>query len=311
MWQSIHEAGKQLALTVPAIRRLHAQRDQLAESLAAATARLAEQAVTSPTNVAASTASALDRYTSAPPAPENAFRQFAGEWISRVPGFETGSVALFDDHRIRWLQSQLGGFAGKRVLELGPLEAGHTFMMERAGANVLAIEANQRAFLKCLIVKQAFDLRARFLLGDAHAYLKTCPDRFDFVLASGILYHMNTPAEFLRDVGRVAHSLGVWSHYYDPAIVDSRADLRDKFEREPTIETSSGIAVTSFLRHYGSELRSPEFCGGSLPTSRWLTKDSLFDLLDALGFLTTIGEDAPDHPNGPAILLFARARDAV
>ena len=63
-----------------------------------------------------------------------------------VPGFETGSSALFDDIRIKWLEAQLGSFAGQRVLDLGPLEGGHTCMMENAGASVVAIEGNQRPF---------------------------------------------------------------------------------------------------------------------------------------------------------------------
>jgi hypothetical protein len=52
---------------------------------------------------------------------------FNGEWASNVPGFGMGELKLFDDPRVKWLGEQMGGFAGKRILELGPLEGGtHT-----------------------------------------------------------------------------------------------------------------------------------------------------------------------------------------
>src|SRR5947209_4713097 len=56
------------------------------------------------------------------PSHANAFNIFSKQWSSAVPSFETGNAALFDDGRIKWLQTQLGSFQGKRVLELGPLE---------------------------------------------------------------------------------------------------------------------------------------------------------------------------------------------
>lgn len=85
------------------------------------------------------------------------------------------------------------------VLELGPLEAGHTYMLEKMGArSIVAVEANSRAYLKCLIVKELFELkRAKFLLGDFVAYLKNNTRHFDLCLASGVLYHMQNPAELL------------------------------------------------------------------------------------------------------------------
>jgi SAM-dependent methyltransferase len=82
------------------------------------------------------------------------------------------------------------------VLELGPLEGGHSFMFERLGAReVIAIEANPRAYLKCLIIKELLDLRrVRFLCGDFLEYLRADGTDFDLVFASGVLYHMRNLA---------------------------------------------------------------------------------------------------------------------
>ena len=63
---------------------------------------------------------------------------------------------------------------GFRILELGPLEGAHTYQLEKLGAaEIVAIEANKEAFLKCLIIKELAQLeRARFLLGDFVTYLE-------------------------------------------------------------------------------------------------------------------------------------------
>ncbi|WP_204348773.1 hypothetical protein, partial [Klebsiella pneumoniae] len=84
---------------------------------------------------------------------------------------------LYDDARIAWLVSSVGGLQGLDVLELGPLEASHTAMLLAAGAkSVLAIEANQLAFLRCLVVKELRHLRdASFQLGDFTRFLEDDP----------------------------------------------------------------------------------------------------------------------------------------
>jgi hypothetical protein len=95
--------------------------------------------------------SILDSYINEAPSHQAAFRVFEGEWSSNVPGYGCGSAGVFDDNRIKFFAEQCGGFQGKRVLELGPLEGGHTSMIANAGAaNITAIESNTRAFLKCL-----------------------------------------------------------------------------------------------------------------------------------------------------------------
>src|SRR6185312_3462803 len=98
----------------------------------------------------------LDQYVRAVPDAQRALDVFAGDWWSSLPGacagLKAGHLPLFADERISWAVEALGGVEGKNVLELGPLEGGHTYMLEQAGAeSILAIEASTRAFLKCLI----------------------------------------------------------------------------------------------------------------------------------------------------------------
>ncbi|MEG4232669.1 hypothetical protein QUA40_11235 [Microcoleus sp. Pol11C3] len=100
-----------------------------------------------------------------------------------------GTIPLFEDNRITWAIEQLKGVQSKHIIELVPLEAGHTYMLEKLGASsISAIEANSRAYLKCLIVKEVMKLqKAHLLYGDCVEYLRSSHNKFDVCLASGIL----------------------------------------------------------------------------------------------------------------------------
>jgi SAM-dependent methyltransferase len=248
----------------------------------------------------------LDVYVKEAPSPEAAFKIFEGQWSSCIPGFGLGAALLFDDFRIKWLEEQSGGLKGKRILELGPLEGGHTYMLSKAGASsITSIESNTTAFLKCLIVQNALKFDAEFMLGDFCAYLDTCKDKFDLLLASGVLYHMTDPVKLLQDMAKVSNAIGIWTHYYDPDVILGREDLTKKFESEPEMQQVGDRKVVLYKQSYLEALNWGGFCGGSAPTSYWLTRDSLIGLLEDLGFKVLIGDETKVHPNGSAILLFA------
>jgi hypothetical protein len=111
----------------------------------------------------------FDRYVPSEPTLQNAIDAVAG-WNTSFPpelGLNAGSLATYNDPRILWAIECFGDIKGRRVLELCPLEGGHTSMLDTAGAEVDAIEANQLAFMRCLITKEILQLkRSRFSLGD-------------------------------------------------------------------------------------------------------------------------------------------------
>ncbi|MGL5510179.1 MAG: class I SAM-dependent methyltransferase, partial [Microcoleaceae cyanobacterium] len=169
----------------------------------------------------------LDFYVKSAPSVQNAIDIFKGEWASKLPNelssqCVAGITPLFEDMRINWAVKQIGGVAGKTVLELGPLEAGHTYMMEKLGASAItSVESNTRAYIKCLIIKELLELkRARFLSGDFVEYLKTFPGKFDFGIASGVLYHMIDPVELIYLLSESCNQIYIWTHYYDQMIIE-------------------------------------------------------------------------------------------
>ncbi len=206
----------------------------------------------------------LDSYVTSAPSPQNALDIFKGEWSSKLPpplaDFQSGIHDLFNDSRVTWFVKQTGGIEGRSVLELGPLEGGHSYMFERLAREIIAVEANTRAYLKCLITKELLNLcRVRFLCGDFLEYLRVDGTDFDLVFASGVLYHMQNPADLIALMAqRCRQHLFLWTHYYVPSL---SAALPRRF----TICDSehAGFRYTSYRQKYGVTTYTTGFCGGS------------------------------------------------
>lgn len=259
--------------------------------------------------------SILAQYFDGEPSERNAFALFSDSWSScfYTTEGERLTQGVFDgtnDPRIHWLASKVP-LAGLSVLELGPLEAAHTVMLEHAGANVLAIEANIGAFLRCLVVKNQHGLNSKFLLGDFNE-LDTEKHQFDLLVASGVLYHMTRPVEFLEKFSACADKLFVWTHYFhddlnkwNPALQQHLENGRWSYEC-PELVQFEGLTVKTIKHEYRESLGWSGFCGGTDQHSYWLERNDLFKLIEALGYSKIeIAYDDVSHQNGPALCLYA------
>ena len=189
-----------------------------------------------------------------------------------------GTSQLFD-YRIHWAEEALGGFKGTNVLELGPLEGHHSYMLQKAGAKtVTAIEANSRAFLKAL-----------------------------------------------RVMCKTTDQIVMWTHYYDENHISKNRKIAKNFSplknlqyknfsyrRLPNSITMKGAYLLrcspAYFHHYcgGRRYGWTGFCGGALPTSIWLTRESIISYLKFIGFTEIkISFESIDHPNGPSFNLCA------
>jgi hypothetical protein len=257
----------------------------------------------------------LAEYLSSSPSPQNAVDIFRGEWTCSLPppldAVTAGASDLFHDARIEWFMKGIGGVAGKSALELGPLEGAHTYILERAGARpIVAVEANTRAYLKCLIVKELLGLReARFLAGNFLEYLRATEEPFQICLACGVLYHMEDPAELIALLAhRCSEHVFIWTHYYDASIIHADPRIGPRFSGSRAHDRG-GFAHTLYQQRYEETLNWAGFCGGAAPSSNWMTRADLMRCLDYFGFdVTAISFDQPDHPNGPALALTAAKR---
>jgi hypothetical protein len=259
-----------------------------------------------------------DDYETRPPSAQHALDLFAGEWSSSLPaahaGLVAGTLPLHADPWLHWGLQRLGGVAGQRVLELGPLEGAHSWLLVSQGAaSVTAVEANRRAYLKCLVMKEVLGTQhVRVLLGDCVAHLAEPPvPRYDLAVASGVLYHMVDPVTLLARLAAAADRLYLYTCYYDRAIVEARPQLAARF-RGSEARTVHGFAHRLHVHSYQAARFHPAFCGGPAPVSRWLSRDDLLGALRHVGFTDVeVGLDEPGHPNGPVLALVARQAGAA
>lgn len=227
---------------------------------------------------------------------------FAGHWASDLseiaPGTVAGAVSHFAaDLRPRDAMRALGAHAPAdqlRVLELGPLEGGHTYQLEKMGiGEIIAVEANVEAYLKCLIVKNIANLRnAQFLFGDLVEFLKEDNGRYDFIFCCGVLYHMHDPLQLIELMAARTDRIYVWTHYHT---AESRPGLQQ-------------VAVAhhgeSYVYHRAvyTDRAGGRFWGGNRATTSFLARNDIMRAFRQHGFSDVVlhGEEL-SHPGGPCI----------
>lgn len=234
------------------------------------------------------------------PSQQNAVDLIPG-WSTAFPtefALKAGNLPLFADARIHWAIEQFGDLKGSRVLELGPLEAAHTTMLNAAGAHVEAIEANKLAYLKCLISKEVYQLsNTRFYLGDFVQWLEKTDTTYDLIIASGVLYHMRDPLRLLQAMVKRTRTIYLWTVCIE------------NDELQPTkIETINGVPARLYARHYGPGKENQSFCGGMVDRPYWMHRNDILAVLKSFGFSNiTIAHEEPEHLHGPCFSIFAKA----
>jgi hypothetical protein len=220
-----------------------------------------------------------------------------------------GEAALFEDPRIDWAKTNLArlgiSLSESTVLELGPLEGGHTYGLIRAGAkSVTAVEAHPEAFLKCLVLKELLSIeRVNFLYGDAVSFLRSIGHKYDIGFASGFLYHMANPVELIELLCLRSRSIFLWSLYWDKDFCKAHPNL---------VAGSSGVRVgivsgfqhTLHEHYYGEALNYDRFWGGPDTFASWMEKNDILNALSHFGFSRQIFE-TESNPNGCAIMIAA------
>ena len=229
-----------------------------------------------------------------PPSPVNAVELFAGEWASHFPtGFPEfkggGSAGLFEDPRIHWANDRLralgSGFAEAEVLELGPLEGGHTYMFSQLGAReIVALEANGRAFLKCLVTKEVLGIeRARFLLGNALPFLRENQRMFDVGVACAFLNHMLQPVEVIELLARSCRAVVLWNVVFSPALFEKQPALKPTFG-PPQRSIWKGFEHTLHPHTYTAGFGYRTFWGGMASSCCWMESTDIVAALKHFGY---------------------------
>jgi SAM-dependent methyltransferase len=94
------------------------------------------------------------------------------------------------------------GLHGKSIVDIGCLEGGYSTEFARLGMIATGIEVRQFHYRNCLRVKAGTDLPNLKFIRDDAVNIRRCGP-FDAVFATGLLYHLDRPAQFLADSAQV------------------------------------------------------------------------------------------------------------
>jgi 2-polyprenyl-3-methyl-5-hydroxy-6-metoxy-1,4-benzoquinol methylase len=242
----------------------------------------------------------FEKFTRRCPNPQNAVDIFRDRWASDisevVPGVHAGPTGHFiADHRpsllLKNFATEDGTLTGMRILELGPLEGAHTYQLEKLGAEeVVAIEANAEAYLKCLVIKEVLELkRARFLHGDFTEYLRQNSTKWDLIFCCGVLYHMADPIALIELIAQRTDRMFVWTHYWggDNQLSSSPLEIRRRGEQ------------FTYYQHAYSRRDKGTFWGGNRESAFWMSRDDILRAVRTYGFVNMdMHYEDPTHENG-------------
>ena len=220
-----------------------------------------------------------------------------GPWQTRfwVDGVAYGGqYDPSDDPRIRWFDEIAGPLAGKRVLEFGPLEGGHSLQLAKRGASVTSIEGREANYRRCLFIRDLFQLRnVEFIRGDLRTVDFKALGPFDFIFNVGVLYHLDEPWKVLTALRGVAPRMFISTHCAPRKL--------------NTVVDAGGCRLEGSW-HVEGPLE--EALSGLQPRSFWPTRRHLEKMLTHTGWPSIRWMDYnPTHVNGPLATLWVGQTD--
>jgi SAM-dependent methyltransferase len=203
-----------------------------------------------------------------------------------------GSERIGENRRTIAIKSLIRHAFGTRrvsVLDLGALEGGLSFEMAREGWEATGVEGREENFRKAELIREYYALpNLRFVQKDVKALDPSIDGTFDVILCCGLLYHLDRPAEHLRQLNELLNDDGllfVDTHVapdeqaarygtHAPALSEptSMRDGEHEYEGQWWTEPSAG------------DLRERMWSAISNERSFWLTRRSLIRALYHSGF---------------------------
>jgi hypothetical protein len=191
----------------------------------------------------------------------------------------------------RILRFTFGDQPGKlRIADLGALEGGYSLALARQGAEVIGVEARKLNFDKLALLEEHFALpNLKFVMADVKEFTAERYGAFDVVLALGILYHLDRPVEWLRQVAAATRRLIVIDSHFAPADDHALSKIDPRLSALSALETVTYNGI-SYQGRWFKEFEptfSPEeelWASYSNWRSFWLTKGSLVRAIRDAGF---------------------------
>ncbi|MDC0834411.1 class I SAM-dependent methyltransferase [Geitlerinema sp. CS-897] len=160
-------------------------------------------------------------------------------------------------------------FSNLRVLDLACLEGLYGLELAMQGANVVGIEGRESNLAKARFVRETLGLEnIKFHCDDVRNLSREKYGSFDIVLCIGIFYHLDAPDvfRFAENIAEVCSRLAIFDTH-----VSQTADRTYEYQGR----TYQGRSYTEDHTAWGS-IGNEE--------STWLTRPSLYGLLNDVGF---------------------------
>lgn len=119
-----------------------------------------------------------------------------------------GGLHLLNEVRVPYFERALGGFAGKRILDIGSGGGIFTEPLAAAGASVLGIDPSERSIEAAREHAAAHGLQIDYRV--AHAESFACDEQFDAVLAVDVLEHVDDVDQTLATCARLLKPGGLF-----------------------------------------------------------------------------------------------------
>ncbi len=202
---------------------------------------------------------------------------------------------LETDRRLKSIENMLelvfgSRWEGLRVADLGALEGGYSLAVARRGARVVAVEARKSNADKLGLVREHFELdNLEIVQDDVKEFTRKRFGEFDAVLALGILYHLDRPLPWLRQIADATRKLLIVDTHVAPADEAALAKV------DPSISKLGPLEAVEFDgRRYegrwffeyekGTDPEPQLWASYSNNQSFWLTRESLLAAVRSCGF---------------------------
>jgi hypothetical protein len=180
--------------------------------------------------------------------------------------------------------------SGRRIADLGCLEGGFAMALSREGALLLGIEARSKNLEKAALLKEHFELSGMELLcADVKDFTVERFGTFDAVLALGILYHLDEPVQWLRQIAAATKDVLIVDSHFAPADQTSLTQMDNRLAALGALEKTE-VGGWNYEGRWFSEYTEKEdreeqvWASYSNRKSFWLTKESLLLALMHSGF---------------------------
>jgi SAM-dependent methyltransferase len=173
--------------------------------------------------------------------------------------------------------------AGKTALDLGCLEGGLSLELRRAGLTVLGVEGRPDNYERCRLIREHYRALGglEFVQSDVRDFHPG--QTFDVVVCSGLLYHLDAPAAYIAELGRLTSSGGLL--YLDTHVAPEDHSVAEcEFSAcLSAFKNAEADGIPIRYREYSEDVALPESSIGNT-YSVWMDSNSHLELLFNAGF---------------------------